>query len=97
MSLERAREAAASGDWGEGYALLTKADSDGLLGPGELPLLAEVAYAAGELDVTIDAWERTHTLYVEAGDPVAAAGAAVRLAMHLLLDTADGPRARLAR
>ena len=56
--------------------------------PADLPLLAEVAYAAGHLDVTIEAWERAYTLCVEAGDPVAAAGAAVRVAMHLLLDTA---------
>ena len=88
MSLERAREAAASGDWDEAYGLLMRADSDGLIGPGDLPLLAEVAYAAGYLDVTIEVWERTHALCVEADDPVAAAGAAVRLAMHLLLDTA---------
>ena len=88
MSLERAREAAARGDWDEAYGLLMRADSDGLIGPGDLPLLAEVAYAAGQLDVTIEAWERTHALCVQAGDPVAAAGAAVRLAMHLLLDTA---------
>ena len=51
-------------------------------------MLAEVAYAAGHLDVTIEAWERAHALGVEAGEPVAAAGAAVRVAMHLLLDTA---------
>ena len=88
MSLQRAREAAARGDWDDGYGLLTKADSDGLLGPADLPLLAEVAYAAGHLDVTIEAWERTHAVSVQAGDPVAAAGAAVRIAMHLLLDTA---------
>src|SRR5688500_16297818 len=88
MSLQRAREAAADGDWEAGYELLVKADSDGLLGPAELPLLAEVAYAAGHLDVTIETWERAHALCVEAGDPVAAAGAAVRVAMHLLLDTA---------
>jgi tetratricopeptide (TPR) repeat protein len=88
MSLERAREAAASGDWDKAYGLLMEADSDGLVGPDDLPLLAEVAYAAGELDVTIEAWERTQALCVQAGDPVAAAGAAVRLAMHLLLDTA---------
>ena len=88
MSLKRAREAASSGDWEEAYGLLMRADSDGLIGPGELPLLAEVAYAAGELDVTIEVWERTHALCVQAGDNVAAAGAAVRLAMHLLLDTA---------
>src|SRR3954469_13966342 len=88
MSLQRARDAAARGDWDEGYKLLTKADSDGLLGPADLPLLGEVAYAAGHLDVTIEAWERVHRLSVEAGDPVAAAGAAGRVAMHLLLDTA---------
>ena len=88
MSLQRAREAAAGGDWEAGYELLVKADSDGLLGAADLPLLAEVAYAAGHLDVTIEAWERAHALGVEAGDPVAAAGAAVRVAMHLLLDTA---------
>ena len=88
MSLQRAREAAARGDWDEGYELLTKADAEGLLGPADLPLLGEVAYAAGHLDVTIEAWERTHALSVRAGDLVAAAGAAVRVAMHLLLDTA---------
>jgi tetratricopeptide (TPR) repeat protein len=88
MSVPRAEEAAAKGDWDDAYGLLTKADSDGPLGAGELPLLAEAAYAAGQLDATIEAWERTHALCVQAGDPVAAAHAAVRLAMHLLLDTA---------
>src|SRR5215210_8578994 len=88
MSLQRARDAVASGDWETGYGLLMDADSDGLLGAEDLPLLAEVSYAAGHLDVTIEAWERAHALCVEAGDPVAAAGAAVRVAMHLLLDTA---------
>ena len=88
MSLQRAREAAGRGEWEEGYALLVQADTGGLLGRGDLPLLAEVAYAAGHLDVTIEAYERAHALCVEAGDPVAAAGAAVRVAMHLLLDTA---------
>jgi tetratricopeptide (TPR) repeat protein len=88
MRLQRAREAAACGDWEQAYDLLMKADSDGLMGPTDLQLLGEVAYAAGHLDVTIEAWERTHALSVQAGDPVMAAGAAVRVAMHLLLDTA---------
>src|SRR5215208_7481130 len=88
MSLQRAREAAAGGDWEAGYEHLMEADSQGLVGPADLPLLAEVAYAAGHLDVTIEGWERAHALGVETGDPVAAAGAAVRVAMHLLLDTA---------
>src|SRR5688500_15538822 len=88
MSVPDAREAAERGGWEEAYDLLVTADADGLLGPAELPLLGEVAYAAGHLDVTIEAWERAHTLCVRAGDHVAAAGAAVRVAMHLLLDTA---------
>jgi tetratricopeptide (TPR) repeat protein len=51
-------------------------------------VLGEVAYAAGHLDVTIEVWERAHAASLQAGDPVAAAGAAVRIAMHLLFDTA---------
>lgn len=65
-----------------------EADADGSLAPPDISLLAEVAYAAGRLDVTIEAWERTHAACLEAGDQVAAAGAAVRVAMHLLFDTA---------
>ncbi len=86
--VERAGEAAAKGRWPQAFALLTEADAGGLLGPAELPMLGEVAYAAGHLDVTIDAWERAHAASVVAGDPVAAGGAAVRVAMHLLFDTA---------
>jgi tetratricopeptide (TPR) repeat protein len=88
MSVQRAREAAARGDWEEAYDVLVKADAGGLMGPGDLALLGEIAYAAGHLDVTIEAWERAHALCARAGDSVAAAGAAVRVAMHLLLDTA---------
>src|SRR5438105_4268532 len=58
-----------------------------LSGP-ELALLADMAYAAGHLDVTIAAWERAYVRGVTAGDHLAAAGAAVRVALHLLFDTA---------
>jgi tetratricopeptide (TPR) repeat protein len=51
-------------------------------------VLGEVAYAAGHLDVAIEAWERAHAACLLAGDQVAAAGAAARVAMHLLFDTA---------
>src|SRR4051795_1016857 len=88
MSVQRAREAAARGEWEAAYDVLMQVDADGLADRADLPLLGEVAYAAGHLDVTIEAWERAHRLCVEAGDPVEAAGAAVRVAMHLLLDTA---------
>src|SRR3954451_13709252 len=88
MSVQRAREAAARGEWEAAYDVLMEVDANGLADRADLPLLGEVAYAAGHLDVTIEAWERAHRLGVEAGDPVEAAGAAVRVAMHLLLDTA---------
>src|SRR5215210_5109610 len=86
--VQRARDAASRGDWGTAFELLMKADADGLAGPADLGVLGEVAYAAGHLDVTIEAWERAYALCVEAGDNDAAAGAAVRVAMHLLFDTA---------
>ena len=88
MSVRDGREAAARGEWDEAYALLMKSDAGGLADPGDLALLGQVAYAAGHLDVAVEAWERAHALAAQAGDRVAAADAAVRVAMHLLLDTA---------
>ncbi|HEY8922296.1 MAG TPA: transcriptional regulator, partial [Candidatus Limnocylindria bacterium] len=85
--VERARDAATRGDWQQAFDLLMKADADDLLAPNDLPVLGQVAYAAGHLDVTIEAWERAHAACMQAGDQVAAAGAAVRVAMHLLFDT----------
>jgi tetratricopeptide (TPR) repeat protein len=86
--LARARDAASRGDWLHAYDFLVDADANGLLGPADLALLGDVAYAAGHLDVTIQAWERAHAEAVRSGDHVAGAGAAVRVAMHLLFDTA---------
>jgi tetratricopeptide (TPR) repeat protein len=86
--IEQAREAAGRGDWEQACDLLIQADAEGLAGPAELAMLGEVAYASGRLDVTIDAWERACAGCVELGDQVAAAGAAVRVALHLLFDTA---------
>jgi tetratricopeptide (TPR) repeat protein len=86
--VERANDAAARGAWKEALDLLLDADASGLLASADLPVLGQVAYAAGQLDVTIDAWERAHAACMEAGDELAAGGAAVRVAMHLLFDTA---------
>lgn len=86
--LKRAREAASRSDWQESHQALTEADAGCPLEGPELALLAGVAYAAGHLDVTIEAWERAYAAGVRAGDPLAAAGAAARVAMHLLFDTA---------
>jgi tetratricopeptide (TPR) repeat protein len=65
-----------------------KSDAGQALDGADLTLLADVAYATGHLDVTIEAWERAHALALSAGDRLAAAGAATRVAMHLLFDTA---------
>ena len=86
--VERAREAAGRGEWQQAHDLLIEADASTPLSGPDLALLADVAYAAGRLDVTIGAWERAHAQSVRAGDHLAAAGAAVRVAMHLLFDTA---------
>jgi tetratricopeptide (TPR) repeat protein len=84
----QAREAAKRGAWQEAFDLLASADARIPLCGSDLSFFAEVAYAAGELDRTIDAWERAYTESLRAGDDVSAAGAAVRVAMHLLFDTA---------
>ena len=86
--VEHARDAAARGDWQNAFDLLTEADADGLLPSGELPVLGEVAYAAGHLDVAIEAWS---ALMRRASRPVNKWGPPVRpsaVAMHLLFDTA---------
>jgi tetratricopeptide (TPR) repeat protein len=85
---ERAREAAGRGAWQEAFELLMTADALTPLSGPDLPFFAAVAYAAGDLDQTISAWERAHTEALSAGDRVSAAGGAVRVAMHLLFDTA---------
>ena len=86
--LERARDAAARGAWAQVYELLVEADASAPLALPELGLFAEAAYATGHLDVTIEAWERAHADSLRAGDNLAAAGASVRVAMHLMMDTA---------
>ena len=86
--VERARDAAGRGEWQQAHDLLIEADASTPLSGPDLALLADVAYAAGRLDVTIGTWERAHAQSVRAGDHLSAAGAAVRVAMHLLFDTA---------
>ena len=86
--VERGHAAAARGAWQDAFDLLMEAEAAGVLSAADLPVLGEVAYAAGHLDVSIEAWERAHAAYLRVDDQIAAAGAAVRVAMHLLFDTA---------
>jgi hypothetical protein len=84
----RAHDAASRADWPTAFALFQEADAGGHVGLADLPALADAAYGSGHLDVTIETWERAYAGLMSAGETVAAAGAAVRLAMHLLFDTA---------
>ncbi|MGY1780652.1 transcriptional regulator [Geodermatophilus sp. SYSU D01036] len=87
-AVERARAAASRGAWADAYQELVAARDADELTVADLPDLATAAYAAGHLDDTIATWERVHGELLAAGDATAAAGAAVRVAMHLLFDTA---------
>ena len=85
--IEQGRSAAEQGDWERAFELLQRADDRHPLTGPDLALFADVAYAAGRLDVTIRTWERAYTEGCRAGDRLVAAGAATRVAMHLLFDT----------
>src|SRR5688500_4408240 len=66
--LGRARDASSRGEWQKAYDLLVEADAQSpLIGP-DLALLADMAYAAGHLDVTIASWERAYRQSVRAGE-----------------------------
>src|SRR5688572_13073362 len=87
-ALARAHEAAARAEWQAAFDLFQEAAATGQVGIADLPVFADVAYGSGHLDVTIECWERAHAELAAAGESLAAAGAAVRVAMHLLFDTA---------
>jgi len=86
--LEQGREAASRGDWQQAHELLMGAVASEPLSAADLLLTADVAYAAGHLDVTIDVLERLHAESARTGDRLTAASAATRVAMSLLFDTA---------
>ena len=86
--VKRAHDAAADGDWQHAYELFALADAREHLNAPDLAVFANCAYATGHVDATIDAWERVHAEGLRAGDHLMAAGAAVRVALHLLFDTA---------
>src|SRR5207237_2950013 len=87
-TVERANAAATGADWDAAVELFSTADAQGELGPADIADYAEAAYAAGHLEQCVALWERAHTDLLSAGMPIEAAGAAVQVAMHLLMDTA---------
>ncbi len=53
----------------------------------DLPEVARRAYADGDLEGAVAAWERLHRQCLDDGDPAGAAQAAGMVAIHLLMDT----------
>src|SRR5688500_8070865 len=88
MKQDLAPEAVSRGDRQQAYQLLAEADARAPLGTPDLALLADMAYATGRLHVTIATWERAYAQGMAAGERLQAAGAAVKVALHLLFDTA---------
>ena len=86
--VKRAHDAAADRDWQHAYELFALADARDRLHAPDLAVFANCAYATGHVDATIDAWERVHAEGLRTGDHLMAAGAAARVALHLLFDTA---------
>ena len=84
-AVANARRAAGEGRALAAYELLRRVEAE--LDTDGLALLAEVAYIAGDVATTFEAWEGVHDRAVSAGEPLVAAGAATQVAMHLLLDT----------
>lgn len=56
-------------------------------GDAALVMRAEAAYAAGDPEGAVTAWERLYAARLAGGDPEGAAQAACRVALHLLCDT----------
>jgi class 3 adenylate cyclase len=81
----RARAALDRHAWREAFDLLVEADANGRLGPVELDLLADSAWWVGQPALSIESRERAYAAFMKAGEPVAAAASAVKLAHDHLL------------
>src|SRR3990172_9237429 len=78
-SLQQGREALARHAWQEAYELLSAANASGPLAADDLDLLGEAARWTGHLGEAIEARERAYAAHLEAGNPQAAAMAALWL------------------
>jgi hypothetical protein len=79
--LERARAAAARGDWSDAYAALREADLTKLDGRG-LELLADAAWWTCEMEESLAYRQKAYASFAATSDDDAAAGVAARLAVE---------------
>src|SRR5512144_3062247 len=82
-ALARGRDAFRREAWSDAWTLLTQADHDTPLEPGDLERLAAAAFLVGEEAACIDALTRAHHGFLQRGDPIPAARNAVRLAFSM--------------
>jgi hypothetical protein len=83
--LRAAQLAVERGDWGVALDALERVGGDELA--QALELRAHAAYAGGEFERSVQAWEELHELLRACGDAVGAARAAAMVAMFLMIDT----------
>ena len=79
-TLERGRVAFDRGLWQDAYDALTSAEAGGELAPQDLERLAEAAWWLSDGTTCIRARERAYRIYVQRGEPRAAAAVAIALA-----------------
>jgi hypothetical protein len=84
--LDEPRAAVERGDWQLALELLTASGSDTRSAEG-LELRARAAYANGDFEASVSAWEDLHSRLVTEGDDIEAARAAAMIAMYLMMDT----------
>ena len=82
--LEQGRECFAEQSWERAYELLSAADEHSGLGPEDLEALASSAYMVGRDAEYVDAMERAHRGYVDAGQPHPAARCGFWAGLNLL-------------
>jgi tetratricopeptide (TPR) repeat protein len=89
--LERGREAYERRAWLDAYQALSRADEEAPLGPENLDLLAVAASMVGRMDDYLEVLERAHHGYLDAGEVLLAARAALTIGMNLAVRGEIGP------
>ena len=89
--LDRGREAYERRAWLDAYEALSRADAEAPLRPRELELLGVSAAMVGRMDAYVAAFERMHRAWLEAGDALEAAAAAIWLGMSFASQGELGP------
>ncbi len=84
--LAEARSAVERGEWRTALDVLAGC-GDRALSAEALELKAQAAYANGEFETAVAAWEDLHNLFVAESDGIEAARAAAMVAMYLMMDT----------